>query len=62
MSGQDVFLGLLVALVIIPATLGLVFDQLRRNYIRRPILLNADNVRFAATLAYYNEVQDSAVR
>ncbi len=62
MSAQDVYLGLLVALVIIPATLGFVFDQLRRNYIRRPILLTADNVRAAARLAYYNEVQDSAVR
>ena len=29
---------------------------------RRPVLLSADDVRFAARLAYYNEVQDSAVR
>ena len=62
MSGQDVFLVLLLALVIIPATLGFVFDQLRRNGARRPVLLSADNVRAAAKLAYYNEVQDSAVR
>ena len=62
MSGQDVFLVLLLALVIIPATLGFVVDQLRRNDARRPVLLSADNVRFAAKLAYYNAVQDSAVR
>ena len=62
MSGQDFVLILLMALVIIPATLGFAFDQLRRNDTRRPVLLRADNVRAAARLAYYNAVQDSAVR
>jgi hypothetical protein len=38
------------------------FDQLRRNSTSRPVLLSADNARAAATLAYYNEMQDSAIR
>ncbi|HET6562663.1 MAG TPA: hypothetical protein VFG72_12370 [Marmoricola sp.] len=50
---------LLVALVIVPATLGLVFDVVRANRPRVEVLLSADHARARATLAYYNEVHDS---
>ncbi len=50
---------LLVLLVILPAMLGLVFDQAKANRPRAEVLLGADNARARSTLAYYNEVHDS---
>ena len=57
--------GLLVAVVffalalILPATLGLVFDRVRSGRPRVEALIRADNAKATATLAYYNDVHDS---
>ena len=58
MSAGWILVGLLVVIVIVPASLGLAFDALRGRS-RPPILLTADNTRAEATLAYYNDVHDS---
>jgi hypothetical protein len=50
---------LIVLLVILPAIIGFIFDRVRANQPKREALMNADNARARATLAYYNEVHDS---
>jgi hypothetical protein len=58
-EGLFVVAGLLVLLVILPASLGLLFERVRATRPRAEVLLSADNARARATLTYYNEVHHS---
>ena len=50
-AGWILVAALLVLLVILPVILGLVFERLRPNRSRAPVLLSADTARARATLA-----------
>jgi hypothetical protein len=58
-EGSFVAAALFVLLVILPATLGLMFERVRASRPRAEVLMSADNARARTTLAYYNEVHDS---
>ena len=58
-EGVLVAAAFLVMLVLLPAMIGLAFERARASRPKAEVLLNADNARARATLAYYNEVHDS---
>jgi len=58
-EGSSIAAVLLGLLVVLPALPGLVLERLRPERRGVEALLNADNARAKATLAYYNEVHDS---
>ena len=45
--------------VVLPAMIGRAFERMRASRPSAEVLLNADNARAKATLAYDNEVHDS---